>query len=260
MNFMTPVLSIAINTFRQAIRNKVLASLVFFVVLASGATAILAEMSLHEERRVTANGVLFMSAIFGVVIAVHSSVTLLHTEIERRTLYTILSKPIARWQFLVGKFVGVGALLAAITASLSLLATALVAIHGHEVSSILFWAYYTLYLQLLIITAISLFYASFSTPLLSGMLTVAMFVAGNLTRQLEEARTYLAETSSVFDPIVDFLLMVLPDFQALNLSARLSYWDTVGAPYLASATWYAIAYSVVVLLLACGIFSRREFA
>lgn len=129
-HLLLPLFSIAANTFREAIRSKVLGALLFFVILATVGTALLGEMSLHEEVRVTADGALFMSTLFSVAIAVYSMVTLLHNEMERRTIYTILTKPIARWQFLVGKYLGVTLLLAVVLAVLWVLAMVLVIAQG----------------------------------------------------------------------------------------------------------------------------------
>lgn len=254
-----PILSIAINTFREAIRNKVVGTLFFFLVLASLGTALLAEMSVHEEKRVTADGVLFLSTIFSVAIAVHSTVTLLHTEIERRTIYTLLSKPIARWQFLLGKFMGVGLLLLSVTAVLMLVSLGLYATRGGEIHPTVLLAYLTLYFQLTIVIAVTLLFASFSSPLLSGMFTAGVFVAGNLVSQLTDARELVAQTSTGLALLIDALVVALPNFESLSLAPLVTYLQPVSPQYVLSAAWYSFSYCAVVMAVTITIFNRRNF-
>ena len=89
--------AVSINTVREAVRSKVFGSLLFFSVMMILSSLVLGEMSLHNERRVAYDVTLFASTMFAVIMAVYSSITLFYTEIERRTIYTILSKPIPRW-------------------------------------------------------------------------------------------------------------------------------------------------------------------
>lgn len=255
-----PLYSIAVNTFREAVRSKVLGALVFFVVLATVGTALLGEMSLHEEVRVASDGALFMSTIFCVAIAVYSTVTLLHNEMERRTIYTILTKPIARWQFLLGKYFGVALLLTVIVFVLWVLAIVLVSLQGGEPTIQLAYAFATLWMQTLIVTALTLVFASFSSPLLSGMFTVCLFITGNLLTQLETAKATLTENLPAVGPVIDALLIVLPNFEALNLSWFVTHTETVPITYMGAAAWYTVSYVAISLVVSIAIFSRRDLA
>ncbi len=253
-----PLFSIAFNTFREAVRSKVLGALVFFVVLATIGTSLLGEMSLHEEVRVTTDGALFMSTLFLVLIAVYSTVTLLHNEMERRTIYTILTKPIARWQFLIGKYLGVALLLGAIVLVLCGLALGLVAAQGGDFSLQLCWAFVTLYMQCLLVTALTLVFASFSSPLLSGMFTACVFVAGNLISQLVAAKPVLATTVPMGATLVDLLVVALPNFESLNLSWFVTHDEHIPLEYILAAGWYTASYVALALTLSIAIFSRRD--
>jgi ABC-type transport system involved in multi-copper enzyme maturation permease subunit len=260
LRWLRALLAITINTFREAIRNKVLGSLLFFAVLIIFTSLLLGQMSLHEEERVTKDVTLFASTIFAAIITIYSSVTLLHTEIERRTIYTILSKPIHRWQFLLGKYLGVMLLMAVIVTALAGISTALLAVQGFAPTTTLGWAFSTTYLQMMIVGSMALFFASFSSPLLSGFITAAIFVAGNLISQLEAMRQLLEERGiESMSWLLDVVAIVVPSLEKLNLSYEVTQGIAVEATYLLPATWYATSYSAIVLALAMIIFARRDF-
>lgn len=253
--------AIAINSFREAIRSKVLATLLFFAVLLSLGTVALGQMSVHEERRVTIDLGIFLSTIFSIIIAVYTMVTSLHTELERRTIYTLLSKPIARWHFLVGKYLGVMGVQLAVVAGMGCLTAVLLALQEFELTSQLGWAFVTIYLQNAIVTAVALAFASFSTPLLTGMMTLSVFILGNLLSLLDELmphiRPALGENADV---LVAIIWVLVPNFEQLNLVEAVTHSVPVTGPYIASAFWYAAAEVAVLLAVASGIFSRRDFA
>ncbi|MFW5965865.1 MAG: ABC transporter permease [Persicimonas sp.] len=251
--------TIAANTFRESIRNKVLRSLLFFAVLIVVSGLVLTQMSLHEEVRVARDLSLFASSLFAMIMAVYSSITLLHTEIERRTVYTILSKPIHRWEFVIGKFLGVLGLMALIVALLWCISAVVVWMAGAKPTAPMGWAYLTLFFQMVIISAIALLLATFSTPLLSGMITVAVFIVGNLFSHLEQAKEMLEKQGGSGGLLIDVVQFILPNLQALNLSNEVTHNIDIPLEYLASALWYTGSYSALVLLLAILIFSRRDF-
>lgn len=260
LHVLRALMAIMFNTARAAIRSKVLGSLLFVAVALNLASLLLGELSLHQEERITRDVSLFASTIFSVIITVYSSITLLHTEIEQRTLYTILSKPIRRWQFILGKWLGVMLLMLAIVAVFLANAVVLMLVQDIELTWSLWWSFYTLYLQICIVAAFSLLFASFASPLLSGFFTATVFVIGNLYSQIEGIRKLLGERGNVeLVPLLDAMSLLLPNLESLNLSRELTYSVAVPGTYVLSATWYALSYSALVLMLAMLIFSRRDF-
>lgn len=251
--------AIAFNTFREAVRNKVFGSLVFVAVLLMAASLALGEMSLHEELRVTRDLTLFASTVFAAAITIYSSITLLYTEIEQRTIYTILSKPIRRWQFITGKFGGIVLLVVCILGLLYAISAGLIALQGGAISATLGWAYGSLLLQMMIVAAVALFLASFSSPLLSGMITAAIVIAGHLFSHLEQAQRMLEEAGNPLAFVIETLQFVLPNLESLNLSTELTYTIPIPAAYALTAGWYTVSYTAIVLVLAMIIFARRDF-
>ncbi len=250
--------AVAHNTLREALRNKVFGSLLFFSVLVILFSRVLGEMSLHQEVRLARDATLAASTLFGMVIAVYSSVTLLHTEFERRTIYTILSKPIHRWQFLLGKYFGVMALCALVVGFMGGITALVLWMQNSAPTATLGAALFTLYLQLMIITALAHLLATIAAPLLAGFAAVALFIGGNLMSQLDLMEQLLSEKASALTPLIQALKVVLPNLEALNLSHEVTYGLAVPARYLGDATLYALSYAGVVLVLAVLLFSRRD--
>ena len=218
---------IAFNTFREAVRDRVLYNLVAFALLLSGAAILVGEISIDIERLVVVNLGLTAVSLFGVVIAIFIGIGLVSKEIDKRTLYTVLSRPVRRWEFVVGKFFGltgtlvVNTFLMAIGVFLALLYVA----HRFEVMDV--WVLVALYfivLQFLIVCALALFFSSFSTPLMSAVFTFALFVIGCLA---EDLRGFAKITQGAAGWIVTAIAYLVPNFSALNVISQVAHGDAV---------------------------------
>lgn len=248
--------AIAVNTFREALRNKIFGALLLFAAAVIVFGIALGAMSVHNEVRVISDVSLFASTLFTMVITVYVSINLLQTEIDRRTIYTILSKPIRRWQFLLGKFLGIALLMVSIVALLYGLSAGLRYVQGAAPTPAFTWAFVLIYLQLLIVSAVALFFASFSSPLLSGLLTVGIFVLGHLHDQLTLVRSFFE--ARIVRRLIDAVAFVLPNLTSLNVATEVVHEFPLPIGYLAHAAWYALSYTVVVLVFAMMIFARRD--
>ena len=252
--------AVSINTAREAIRSKVFSSLVFFAVLLVLSSIVLGEMSLHNEMRLATDGTLFFSTMFAMVIAVYSSITLFYTEIERRTIYTILSKPTPRWQFLLGKYLGVQILTIAVVLFLAVLSAGVIFYQAGTLPTQIPWAFGSLYLQLAITTALAHLFATIASPLLAGFVTVACFIAGNLFSQLQVIRAMLDDRENPASHLITVIEYILPNLEALNLSRELTYQLAIPMSYVANALLYTLSYVGIILLLGMFAFSRRDIS
>lgn len=250
--------AVSLNTVREAVRSKVFGSLIFFAVLLILSSIVLGEMSLHNEARLATDGTLFFSTMFAMVIAVYSSITLFYTEIERRTIYTILSKPIPRWQFLLGKYLGVQALTAIVVVFMTALSAGVIHYQAGEVPAQLLIAFGSVYMQLAITTALAHLLATIASPLLAGFATVALFAGGNLFSQLAIIKKILIEQENPVAHVITVIEYVLPNLQALNLSRELTYQITIPASYVGQALLYTVSYAGLTMLLAMFTFSRKD--
>ncbi len=166
------IVHIASNTFREAVRDRVLYNLIVFAVLMSGASILVGQISIDIERLVVINLGLTAVSLFGMVIAIFIGIGLVSKEIEKRTLYTVLSRPVRRWEFIVGKFFGLAGTLVVNTFFMAIGVFAALLYVSHHFQKRDGWVLVALYfiiLQFLIITALTLFFSSFSSPLLSAV-------------------------------------------------------------------------------------------
>ena len=252
--------AVSMNTAREAVRSKVFGSLVFFAVLLILSSIVLGEMSLHNETRLATDGTLFFSTMFAMVIAVYSSITLFYTEIERRTIYTILSKPIPRWLFLLGKYLGVQLLTLIVVVFMTGLSAGVIFYQTGSVPAQLFVAFASVYMQLAITTALAHMLATIASPLLAGFATVALFIGGNLFSQLATIKKILEMQNNPLSHAISLVEYVLPNLEALNLSRELTYQLAIPTSYIMNAILYTVSYSGIVMLLAMAFFSRKDIS
>jgi Cu-processing system permease protein len=251
-------LAIARNTAREALRNKVLYSILAFAFLVVGVAALFGSASIGNQMKFVKDFSLAAISIFGVVIAVTLGVSMLSKELGRRTILNILSKPVARWQFIVGKFAGLAATLAVVVALMTAALTGIVAAFEGRLDPGLLVAGATIVLELTIVVAIALFFSAVVvTPTLAGMFTVAAFVAGRSAGYLQYFRGH--DTNAVGRAVATLLYWVLPHLGRLDVADQVVYGDAVSLDTLALAAAYAAAYAALVLALGVALFQRREF-
>jgi ABC-type transport system involved in multi-copper enzyme maturation permease subunit len=248
------------NTLLEAFRNKLFYGVLFFALIALASTGVFGALSLHQEERVFNDVVLFAAVVFLAGLTIYQGIRTIHREIETRTIFTVLSKPVSRSSFVFGKYIGsLVAIFAALLVILGLKVGALYLV-GFEVVPQLFAAYYGAMLQLAIVLALTILFSTFSSPILSALFAGGIFIAGSLTPQLREAIGYFAEEGNPARYVAEAALFVLPDFDKLNLSFELTHRIPVPADYLITATGYAATYVAILLVVGCVIFARRDFS
>ena len=250
---------VAVNTFREAVRDRVLYNLVFFALLMMGAAVLVGQISIGIERLVIINLGLSAISIFGVVMAVFIGVGLVSKEIDKRTLYTLLAKPVGRSQFLAGKYGGLLLTLGVNTAFMTLgLAAALYYVGHPYVRSDLtiLAALYLILLELALVTALALFFSCFSSPLLSTLFTLGVFVTGIFAGDIREFGALTRNPA--LEVVTRALYYVVPNFHNFNLIATAAHGERVPFSLIWQDTLYAAIYVAIVLLGASAIFSRRN--
>jgi Cu-processing system permease protein len=249
---------IAANTFREAVRDRVLYNLVAFAVLMAGAAILVGQISIGIERLVVINLGLTAVSIFGVVIAIFIGIGLVSKEIEKRTLYTVLSRPVRRWQFIVGKYCGLAGTLVVNTffMALGVFGALWYAAGSLEKSdSHVLLALYFIVLQFLVVTALALLFSSFSSPLLSAVFTFALFVVGSFS---EDLRGVAAMTQGITRWLLTAVAYVIPNFSALNVISPVAHGQAIAVQLALANTGYALLYTAAVLSAAVLIFEQRN--
>jgi len=255
---MTRILFIARNTFREAVRDRVLYNLVLFALMMMAAAILFGQISVGIERIVIINLGLSAISIFGALIATFIGIGLVSKEIEKRTLYTVLAHPVRRWEFIAGKFCGLAGTLTVNALLMTLGVFAALWYVAHSLTrgdAGLLGAIYCIVLQLVILTALALLFSSFSTPVLSAVFSLALFVIGSFDQDLH---TFAAMAHGVTRGLVTAVAYVIPNFAALNFISAASHGVNVPARALVLNTGYALVYCVTALAGATAIFERRN--
>jgi ABC-type transport system involved in multi-copper enzyme maturation permease subunit len=253
-----PITNIATNTFREAVRDRVLYNLVAFALLMSGAAILVGQISIGIERLVVVNLGLTAVSLFGVVIAIFIGIGLVSKEIEKRTLYTVLSRPVRRWQFIVGKFFGLAGTLVVNTFFMAIGVFAALLYVSHHFQATDGWilvALYFIILQFLIITALALLFSSFSSPLLSAVFAFSLFVVGSFA---EDLRGFAGMSHGLARWLATGAAYLLPNFSALNVITSVAHEQPVSGQLIISNTAYALIYAIMALCGAVLIFERRD--
>lgn len=254
---MKKIFIIAINTFREAVRDKILYSLLIFALLMIGSSVFLSTLSVGDQIKIIKDMGLSMISIFGTLIAVFVGIALVYKEIEKRTIYTIIAKPIKRYQFLLGKYCG---LILTLLVEISVMAGGfmlLLFFFPGSYDPALFKAIYLIVIELMLITAVALLFSSFSTPILSGIFTLAFFVIGHLTYDLKVLVAESKVKSLVY--FTNFLHYALPDLENFNIKSRVVHHLPVGWDYMLNATLYGLFYILLLLSISVIIFQRKDF-
>ncbi len=249
---------IAANTFREAVRDRVLYNLIAFALLLTGAAVLVGQISIEIEKLVVINLGLTAVSLFGVVIAVFVGIGLVSKEIEKRTLYTVLSRPVRRWEFIVGKFFGLAGTLIVNTACMAVgvILALLYVSHGlQKADSWILVALYFIVLQFLIVTALALLFSSFSSPLMSAVFAFALFVIGSFA---EDLRGFAAMAKGVTHWLAVGAAYLVPNLSALNVISSVAHGEAVAGSLIFYNTAYALFYTAMAICAAVLVFEHRN--
>ena len=250
------VLSIALNTFRENLRDKLLYNLLIFALLMIGSSLLLMRLTLGEFHRLLLDIGLGSVNIFSVLIAIFVGIGLVSKEIDKKTIYTIVSKPVARFEFLLGKFFGLTiTLLVNILIMTAGLLTVLMA-QSVPIEAVLFKAIGLILLECMVVTAVALLCSTFTSATLSAIFTLAIYVIGHLTGDL---KTFGQKMEGLGRSVLEGMYYLLPNLERFNLKGHVTHQLDVPLNELALIVAYGMAYTAFLLLLASVIFQRRDF-
>ncbi len=250
---------VALNTFREAVRDRVLYSLVFFGLLMMAAAVLVGQISIGIEDTVIVTLGLSAISMIGLLIAVFIGVALVSKEMDKCTLYALLAKPVRRWEFLLGKFGGLVLTLAVNTGAmaLGLLMVMLYVKHSLQRSdAVVLVAVYFILLKLALVVALALLFSCFTTPLLAILFTVGLYIVGLYVQELRDLPFEVM--SPAMSSFTKWLSYLLPNFENFNVMAMAAHGRAVPGAFILQNTLYAVVYCVIVLTAAAAVFSRRN--
>lgn len=249
------VLAIARNTFKETMRDKIFYNLLIFYVAMVSLSILLGGLSVGEDEKIIKDIGLSGIAVFGALITIFIGVSLINREVDRRTINTILSKPVSRSEFIVGKFIGLSTLVAVNVLFMSLLLiVVLFGVTGSFDYSVLL-ALPFLFMEFLLLAALAIMFSCFSTPTLSAIFTLSIFVIGHLSPELRELSV---SGNNQISRVTSLLYHVIPNLENLNLREEIVHtlridWTIVGLTLL-----YGSVYSVMLLTGGIMLFERRD--
>jgi ABC-type transport system involved in multi-copper enzyme maturation permease subunit len=256
---MRNVQTVAANTFREAVRDRVLYNLVFFALLMMGAAIMVGQISIGIEQNVIVSLGLSAISVIGIFIAVFLGVALVSREMEKRTLYALLAKPVKRWEFLLGKFFGLVMTLTVNTAAMAAgLYIALWTVKHPLLKSdaYILVAVYLILLKLALIVALALLFSCFTTPFLAILFTAGIYVAGLFAADLRTIHGVDLDPGAL--RLMRGISYLLPNFQNFDVMSAVVHGRGVPGTIVWDATVYAILYIAIVLTGAAVVFSRRN--
>jgi Cu-processing system permease protein len=254
------VRAIALNTFRESIRDRVLYNLILFVLILVAASVFVSDLSLDMESQFTAALGLSAMLVFGALIAIFIGVGLVYKEIDKRTIYSLLSKPVHRHEFIIGKYAGL-CLTLLVNLAVMVLATelALLYVNGKFVplQTAVLAASFLVYLELTLVVAVALMFSSFTTPMLAALFSFAVYVIGHFSKDLLEMAALANSTATRV--VLTTLYYLLPNLSNFGFITEASHGRIVPPPIAGSAIVYALVYIGILLAAAVLIFQKRNF-
>jgi ABC-type transport system involved in multi-copper enzyme maturation permease subunit len=267
---MRAIRTVAINVFRESVRDRVPYNLVIFALLLMGASYVLGQLTAGQDVKIIKDLGLAAISTFGLFIAIFIGIGLVSKEVERRSIYALLAKPVTRAQFITGKYTGLVLTLSvnvtAMTIGLYLVLaymgwaeTAAMKAAGEApaMDPALLKAVILITVELMLVTAIAVFFSTFSTPVLSAALTFGLYVAGHFNADLKNLDQVVTSRPTIW--LARAAYHVLPDFSAFDVKTEVVHGLPVSAGYIVTTAAYGALYIAALLVAATLIFSRRDF-
>lgn len=253
---MAVVRAIAINTFKEAIRDRILYLLVFFSLLMILASVVISTLSVGQNARIVVDMGLAAISLFSVIIAVFIGTNLLFKEIDKRTIISLLSKPIRRRDFILGKYLGLIFTLLVLDLIMSGIFLLILYLFQRIWYPPVLWIILFLFLEVMVITAVAIFFSTITSPLLSALFTFSLYGIGHYTKDLRMLG-YLSKNPAL-EWITSALYYVLPNLEHFNLKNQLS-GEIAVVPLFISVMAYGTFYVLFLLVLSVLFFQKKEF-
>jgi ABC-type transport system involved in multi-copper enzyme maturation permease subunit len=256
---MSRISIVARNTFREAVRDRVLYNLVFFALLMIASAVIVGQISMAIETVVMVSLGLSAISLIGLLIAVFTGVGLVSKEIDKRTLHAVLAKPLRRWEFLLGKFAGLVLTLTVNTAAMAAGLFLAILFVKHSIvrgDAVVLVAVYFILLKLALVVALAMLFSCFTSPLLAILFTGGLYVAGLFVAQLRNLQT--TQMTPQMQKVFSILSFLLPNFENYDVMGAAAHGRSIAASLIVHNTLYTALYCAIVLSVAAVIFSRKD--
>jgi ABC-type transport system involved in multi-copper enzyme maturation permease subunit len=249
--------TIALNTFKEAVRDRILYLLFFFAAATLVFSRVLALLTVGDRVKIIKDVGLASLSLFGTLMAILIGTGLVYKEIDKKTIFTLLAKPIGRGAFLVGKFAGLVLTLFVLLGLMSIIFLVILFLHSFRFEAALLVAILTIFFELILITAVAILFSCFSTPILSSIFTLSFYIIGHTSWGL---KTLVKKIPPGFGrTLARIAYLLLPDLESLNFKTEVVHGIAIPPAALVNGLLYALCYTAFVLALASLIFRKRDF-
>lgn len=251
------IVVIALNTFRETVREKVLYNLLFFALLMIGSSVLLSTLTIGEQSKIIMDIGLASINIFGILISIFVGIGLVSKEIEKKTIYTIISKPIYRYQFLLGKYLGLLITLFVNTSIMVIGFFAVLILMNYNITPDMMKAILLIFIELMVVTAIALMFSTFTSSTLSAIFTIAIYIIGHLVGDLKVMAAKLGNPIITF--LLDALYYILPNLENFNIKGEVVHNIPLDPYFIVMSVLYGLLYIIMIITSSVIIFQRRDF-
>ncbi|MGQ9838203.1 MAG: ABC transporter permease [Cyanobacteriota bacterium] len=252
------VVAIAQNVFRETIRDRIFYLVMVFAVVMLGAIVLIPEVANQAHNKIIADLGLAAIHFLGLIVAIFVGTGLVNKEIEKRTVYVLIAKPMSRAEFIVGKHLGLAVLLSVLLAIMTAIFLLGLWLVRAEIPLLaILWASVFIFLELVLIVAAALLFGVFTSSILATLYTIALFLMGHASRALLQLSN-LVENSGL-SKVFEVIYLILPDLERLNLRDAAVYGQIPLAGELLGNAFYGLVYTILLLILAVLVFAQRQF-
>ncbi len=253
---MKAVLAIFSGTFKEGARSRLFWGILIFAIVMLLSSLVLSEFTFAERYKIVADFGLSFIAFFGIVVAIFVGAELIHRELDKRTIYVILSKPIERSVFVWGRYLGLIGVILINFLMMGIFLYLMIYFYAGSINALVMIAIYGSLLEAAMITAFAIFYSSFTSPFVAAFAAFGTYI---ICESIDIIRASAAKQSGVIRWILNFTATVFPDMTRFNLKTPAVYLDSIPASDILFITLYAAGYILILIVLTSFIFDKREF-
>ncbi|MBY0413660.1 MAG: ABC transporter permease subunit [Bdellovibrionales bacterium] len=243
-------------TFLEVYRSKLMVSLLFLALGLILVTYVASEFAYGAPAKIALDVGLGIMSLSNLIISIFIGATLLSREIEQRTLYMVLSRPISRVSFLIGKILGLSMILLINSILLGSLTIFLFTYFGGNFQTLFVWTLYFAFLEAFTVLIFAIFFSLITNTTLSVVYTIIIFIIGHALN--ETSKILLVKLSPLFRNILEASFLILPNFYRLNLKDFVLYEQNITLRYLSLTHIYLVLYLVALISLVSVIFKNKN--
>ena len=253
---MRAIRAIAVNTFREAIRDRILYLFIGFAIIMVISTKLFGMLTVGDESKIVKDIGLAAMQFFSMLIAVMMSMLLISREVDNRTVFNILSKPVRRWQFILGKYLGLVAIVAVNLLLITVILVVMVLIYTGQFDPMLVFAAFMTMLEMSVVAAFATLFAVLTRPILGSLMTLAMFIVGHTSADLWMLTRHLPGTFT--RAVITVVYYLVPNLERFNIKTEVVHDLPIQPAAVGWAVVYASAFVAVLLFLAALRFRTKD--